>query len=296
VTLDATLAARLADPGLAGTPVGGYVAPVVEVTDATADGVAVRRYSPVAPAVASPVTLVWVHGGGFGAGDLDMPESDVVAREIVARAGVRVVAVGYRLAVDGVRFPAPLDDVVAATRAVLAPAGDAPVVLGGTSAGGNLALATALRLRDEAGAGSLAGLVLAYPYLHVVNPPLSADLAERMAPLPEHERFTTESVRAMVENYLGPLADSPPRYAYPGDDPDLGRLPRTLVIGAEYDDLLSSALAGAASLRAAGVDVEEHFEPGVLHGHLNTPGLPGALRTLDRIVAWLPVAPARPAA
>jgi acetyl esterase len=282
MALDPWLARQLADgPSIAA--VGDYVAPSVPTRDASVPGphgpVRVRHYGGE-----SPLTVVWLHGGGFGAGDIDMPEGDVVARELVARTGVAVVSVDYRLAVGGVRFPVPLDDVVAAVLSV-----SGPVVLGGTSAGGNLALAAALRLRDS-GAPPLAGLVLAYPYLHVVNPPAPRSLAARMEPLPLRVRFTPASVRAMVDNYLGPLADTPPRYAYPGDDKDLSGMPRTLVIGAEYDDLLTSAVAGAAALRAAGVTVEEHFEPGVLHGHLNVPGLPGALRTLDRIGAWLTTA------
>jgi acetyl esterase len=258
-------------------PLPGYATPSCVVADDRIAGVPVRRYGH-----ATSATLVWLHGGGFSAGDLDMPESDVAARELVHRAGVAVVAVDYRLAA----FPAGLDDV----SAVLASLGGT-VVLGGTSAGANLALAAALRRRDD-GAEPLAGLVLAYPYLHVTHPASPPGLDERMAPLPGSARFGEEKMRGMASFYLGPLADDPPRYAYPGTDGDYAGLPRTLVIGAEYDDLLSSAVAAADGMRAAGVDVEEHLEPGVPHGHLNTPGLPGALRTLDvvaRLIRSLPV-------
>jgi acetyl esterase/lipase len=63
--------------------------------------------------------LVWAHGGGFVAGDLDMPEADWVARTLAER-GVTVVSVDYRLAGDGCRYPAPSDDVLAAWRWTLA--------------------------------------------------------------------------------------------------------------------------------------------------------------------------------
>jgi acetyl esterase len=271
VTLDATLAARLASGGSMAAPLPGYTAPSCVVDDSVIAGVPVRRYG------ASGPTLVWLHGGGFSAGDLDMPEADVVARELVSRAGVSVVSVDYRLAA----FPSGLDDVVAVVRSI-----DGPTLLGGTSAGGNLALAAALRLRDE-GHRPLAGLVLAYPYLHLVNPPASADLAERMAPLPETVRFPPPTMREMAGFYLGARAAEPPRYAYPGSHGDLAGLPPTLVIGAEYDDLLPSAIDVAERLRAAGVPVSEHREPGVLHGHLNTPGLPGALRSLAAVARFL---------
>ena len=58
--------------------------------------------------------LVWAHGGGFLGGDLDMREADWTAREVCARAGAVVVSVDYRLAVDGVCYPVPHDDTVAA--------------------------------------------------------------------------------------------------------------------------------------------------------------------------------------
>ncbi len=60
--------------------------------------------------------LVWLHGGAFVGGDLDMPEADWVARQICDRAGAVVVSVDYRLAVGGVTYPVPHDDVVAAVR------------------------------------------------------------------------------------------------------------------------------------------------------------------------------------
>jgi len=244
---------------------------------ATVAGVPVRTYGNAGP------TLVWMHGGGFAAGDLDMPEADVVARELVERADVTVVSVGYRLA----PYPAGLDDVVAVASFVSRDSG--PVAIGGTSAGGNLALAAALRLRD---AGTpLSGLVLAYPYLHRVNPPAPPGLEQRVAALPESARFPPAKMTAMAEFYLGPLADDPPAYAYPGsaspDAIDFAGLPPTLVIGAGNDDLLPSALDAAARLAAAAVPVTEYLEPGVQHGHLNTEGLPGALRTLDEIARFL---------
>ena len=73
--------------------------------------VPVRTYR---PAGAAGATLLWVHGGGFRHGDLDMPEAHLVSAELASRAGAYVVSVGYRLAVDGVRYPVPLDDVFAA--------------------------------------------------------------------------------------------------------------------------------------------------------------------------------------
>ena len=52
----------------------------------------------------------------FPGGDLDMREADWTAREVCARADAVVVSVDYRLAVDGVSYPVPHDDTVAAVR------------------------------------------------------------------------------------------------------------------------------------------------------------------------------------
>ena len=252
-------------------------------TASTIAGVPVRSYGSGAR------TLVWMHGGGFMAGDLDMPEADVVARELVERAGVGVVSVGYRLAA----YPAGLDDVVAVASFISRESG--PVVLGGTSAGGNLALAAALRLRD---AGTpTAGLVLAYPYLHRHNPPAPPGLEERMAAVPESARFPPAKMTAMATFYLGALADDPPAYAYPGSADaasiDFAGLPPTLVIGAGDDDLLPSALDAAERLRAAAVPVTEYFEPDVRHGHLNTADGPGTAATLGAIARFVSALPTR---
>ena len=114
--------------------------------------------------------LVWVHGGAFIGGHLDMPESNWVALELAAR-GIPVLAIDYVKCLGDVHFPAPSDDVLAAWRfarsgaAELLGVGSNALLLGGASAGGNLAAGAAARLRD-AGEFVPAGLVLVYPALH----------------------------------------------------------------------------------------------------------------------------------
>ena len=87
------------------------------ITDHLVNGsLRVRIYEPVGVVSAG---LVWAHGGGFAAGDLDMPEADWVARQIAAR-GIAVVSVDYSLApsagVVGVHFPVAADEVASAFR------------------------------------------------------------------------------------------------------------------------------------------------------------------------------------
>ena len=147
--------------------------PDVATRDLTVDGphgpVPVRVYEPATGGADRPA-LLWLHGGAFMFGDLDMPEADLTAREICTRAGAVVVSVDYRLAVGGVHHPVPLDDCVAATRWLRDSAADLGVDpdrihVGGASAGGNLATALTLRLRDEDD-WQPASLVAIYPVLH----------------------------------------------------------------------------------------------------------------------------------
>ena len=72
----------------------------------------------------------------------------------------------------------------------------------------------------------------------------------------------------------------------PGDELVEG-LPPTLVITCEFDDIRASGEVFAASLVAAGVPTTLRCEPGMLHGHLNVPGLPGAIATIDAMVVHL---------
>ena len=108
--------------------------------------------------------LVFFHGSGFVLCSLDT--HDGMCRNLCAGAGCVVVSVDYRLAPEH-KFPAPLDDCVFATRWAIQHADELSadggrVVLAGDSAGGNLAAATALRLRDEGGP-VLQGQLLIYP-------------------------------------------------------------------------------------------------------------------------------------
>ena len=244
------------------------------------------------PAGAPEAAFVWVHGGGFAAGDLDMPESDAVARALAAR-GVLVVAVGYRLAGPDVRYPVPSDDVLAAWRWGLAhalEAGVAPdrVQLGGASAGGNLVAGAVLRLIAEGGPVP-AAVVLAYPTLHVVPPAASAAATAALEQLPEAERWPPADVEAMYRGFLGGDPSAAPGPAVPGTA-DLAGFPPAFVLTSEADGLRGSADEFAHRLAAQGTPVLSVCEPGTRHGHLNEPG-PAFDASLRRIARWLRDAP-----
>jgi acetyl esterase/lipase len=270
---------------------GSYVPPAALTEDLDLPGphgpVRVRVYRPGAAGAARPL-LVWCHGGGFLGGDLDMPEADATARELAARAGAVVLSVDYRLAVQGVHYPVPLDDVHAAyvwavEHADQLGAGTAAVI-GGGSAGANLAAGVAVRLRDEG--APPAGVMLLYPIGHPVLPPASPELAAKLDRLSSAHTFTAEAVKPVVENYLGAPDSEASPYAMAGIA-DLQGYPPTLIINCEYDGLRASGEAFAAALEAVGTPVTQLLAPDVLHGHINSPWLPQAQQSYADMAQWL---------
>lgn len=267
-------------------------APDVPTRDLTVDGphgpVPVRLYG----AGSGGPAFVWIHGGAFMFGDLDMPEADRTAREVCARSGALVVSVDYRLAVGGVHHPVPLDDCVAVARWVRDTAAElgidpGRISLGGGSAGGNLAVAAALRLRDEDGWQPLA-LVPVYPVLHDVLPEPTPEVAAALGEIPAALRFTPQGTAGINANYLGGQpADG---YAFPALA-DLAGLAPTLLVTAEYDDLRSTGESFVVLLQQAGVDVRHVQADGMLHGFLN---LSAELAPVDEVLDLMSAAVAAP--
>lgn len=281
--LDAEQAARMAafeeDPGPWSLPEG------IDVVAETASGphgpVPLRVYSPAAPERA----LLWVHGGGFAAGSVDMRESHVVAAELADRARARVVSVDYRLAGPDVRYPVPLDDVHAAWRHLRSTqAGSTPVAIGGASAGPPWPRRGPPRARcRRAAAGARApGL----PFAHFPNPAVDDAIAAELRELPPVLRFPPSSIEGMVRTYLGRISDLPVE-ALPGSAPLAGLPPVTVLVN-EYDELRGSAELLLRQLAEAGVAVTGHLAAGMPHGHLNrTPALPEVDRSLHLFAAQL---------
>jgi acetyl esterase len=274
-----SLQAAMADPEM-DRRVREFMAPPVDpaadvpTRDLTVDGphgpIPVRVYGD--PAGSGRPALLWMHGGAFMMGDLDMGEADRTGREVCARAGAVVVSVDYRLAVGGVHHPVPLDDVVATARWLRDSAAELGVdpdrlTIGGASAGGNLATAAVLRLRDEDG-WLPAGLIPVYPVLHSQLPAPSAELEARLAEVPPMLSFTPEATAGINMNYLGGPLGTADGYAFPALADVTGLCP-TLLINAEYDDLRASGEAFTVQLTEAGVPVRQWLAVGMLHGFLN---------------------------
>lgn len=268
--------------------------PVVEVRDDVAPGphgpVPVRVYEPPAGERTARPCLIWAHGGGFLGGDLEMREADWTAREVCVRAGAVVVSVDYRLAVDGVSYPVPHDDTVAAIcwvrdNADVLGIDTGRISIGGASAGANLTAGAVLKLRDRDG-WLPRTLLFVYGVAHPVVPPPSPSLSAALSELPAilapkagpRDDFLTV-------NYLGGPLSSADGYAMPALA-DLDGLCPVLVLNAEYDGLRASGEAFAAALAVAGIDVHQVTARGLLHGFLNQPAdLEPVGQCLDLIAA-----------
>lgn len=246
-----------------------------------------RVYDPQDP---SGVALVWIHGGAFIAGDLDMPESNWIALELASR-GISVLALDYSKALNGVHHPVPNDEASAAWLAAASAESNVwaqqprAIHLGGASAGANLSAGVALRMLAE-GKTLPASLISIYPVMHDVVPPASPEAAAAADTLRPDQRFSPGFMRVINDNYVGNSDPLAVPVAFPADGAVEG-MPPVLLINAEADDLRPSGEAFAAQLKAAGVPVSLSFEPGTAHGYLNEPGHPGALETLNAMRDWM---------
>ncbi len=243
----------------------GPPVPVAEVRDVLLPGDAgllpARVYHP-APGQARPVVL-YLHGGGWTLGGLK--PADRPCRTLAAASGCVVVSLAYRLAPE-TKFPGPLLDCVAAARALVADRAsvggdpDPGLVLLGDSAGGNLAAATALALRDLPGAVS--AQVLLYPCLHPArDTPFASYRRQAEGPL-----MTAREMGWFWDHYLRTPADGLDPRAAPLLADDLSGLPATTIVTAELDPLRDEALRYAERLVEAGVPVTSTTYAGAAHG------------------------------
>jgi acetyl esterase len=290
-----------ADPGwqaMTSTPVAETRAAIRAVTPVTGEPamdhvedfvvpvaggkITVRLYRP-GPKV--PAIIVWAHGGGFALGSID--EIDNFARALAAESGCALVSVEYRLAPEH-RFPVAVDDMLTAVEWVAAHtreiAGtEVPLIVGGDSAGANLATVVTRKLH-AAGTLAVAANVLAYP---CTDSPNAESLLRFEAPF-----LGLEQISWFLEQYLpDATAWTHPDFA-PLHANNLGVLPPTLIVTAEHDILTEQAEAYGERLRDEGVAVRCSRYPGMIHGFLTMdaffPGAAGAaMREIGEFVGGI---------
>jgi len=230
------------------------------------------------PAVEEPPAIVFYHGGGWTLGTLD--SADDICRELAARSGALVASVDYRLAPEH-PFPAAVDDAMAALEWVSTHAGALgadPGRLGvaGTSAGGNLAAATALRARDRE--VDLDGQFLLYP---IADHGFETDSYREHADSPLLSRA---DMRWFWDQYLRSPVDAANPCASVLRAPDLSGVAPATVLTAGFDVLREEGVAYADRLDDAGVPTTHRHYPGLTHGFLSmTDDVEAADGAMDRL-------------
>ncbi|MEV6288191.1 alpha/beta hydrolase [Kribbella sp. NPDC051770] len=257
--------------------VGGEVEPVHSVEDVFVDslGLPLRIYR---PAGEGPMpTLVYFFGGGWTLGSIET--ADGICRRLVNAAGCQVITVGYRLAPEH-PFPTAVHDCHRATVWIAAAPFVGSVVVGGDSAGGNLAAAVTLLARDNGPA--LAGQLLVYP-----NTLYGSDTASMRAG-DDPYLFNRTSVNWYWQHYLSDPAQGADPLASPMLAPSHAGLPPALVITAEYDPLRDEGEFYAEKLYAAGVPTTLSRYDGMVHGFFAMSGaLDGGKRAIAEAAEWL---------
>ena len=216
---------------------------------------------------------VYCHGGGWVIGDLDTHDGH--CRETCRSAQCLVLSVDYRLAPEH-PFPAALDDAYAAVCWAgehAAELGGDPrrLSVGGDSAGGNLAAATAQRIRDQGGP-ALCFQLLIYP---VTDANFETGSYRSNA---EGYMLTRNGMAWFWDNYCTDPAQRRSPYASPLQAQSLAGLPPALVVTAEYDPLRDEGEAYARALHEAGVPVELQRYDGMIHGFVGMAALIPAAR------------------
>jgi acetyl esterase/lipase len=246
----------------------------VAVEEITVGGVRAERLVP--PGADPTRALLYLHGGGYALGSAKAyrPFTARVAHEF----GGPTVVINYRLAPEH-PFPAGLEDAVAAIRALSAERGGEQLVLCGDSAGGGLALAAMISLRDQ-GHPLPAAAALLSPWVDLDGAAEPNAMRAALDPI-----ITPEAVTNLGSMYVGqgdkknPLVS--PTYA------NLTGLPPLLVhMGTrelQYDD----ALAFVEKARGAGVSVDLQIWDEMLHVFQLFPVLPESRRALAGIAAFL---------
>lgn len=230
----------------------GRLADKVEVMDLGT----LRRFVPK-PADRSAV-IIYVHGGGWVNGD-GVTHGGIMT-DLAGLTGYEVLGPEYPLAPEN-PYPAGLDHVMQLIDDTIAAKPHAKIILGGDSAGANLALAAAVRLRDAGRGDVIKAMLLWY------------GCYRRAFDTPAHKAFgagdhglTTEAMDRMWDWYLADHAD--PKY---GDltKADLHDLPPAYLCEAELDCLASDTKWLAAEMAQAGVPFTYTQFKNVPHGFIH---------------------------
>ena len=229
---------------------------------ASAPDITARLYTPKNRTDSHP-GMLWIHGGGYILGDLDVDDHNL--RQMCANTGCVILSTNYRLAPED-PFPAPVEDCYTSLKWLVENSGKlgvdkSRIAIGGGSAGGGLAAGLAIMTRDR-GEIEIKFQLLMYPMIDDRNiTPSSHTVTDPRTWDREKNIFAWKA-------YLGNSAEdgnvSP--YAAAARAEDLAGLPPAYIAVGELDLFLDEDIEYAQRLLQAGVPTELHVYPGATHG------------------------------
>lgn len=230
------------------------------------------RVRVLVPEGESRSVIVYFHGGGWVIGDIDL-QYDHLGRHLANLTDSTVVLVNYRKAPEH-RFPTALQDswiglCWAAAHSAEFAAPEAPLIVAGDSAGGNIAAVMARWARDRQGPR--------IDYQALVYPVTDCDFDRPSYVAPENQLMLSRDTMIWFWGHYLPDAGA---RAHPDASPlrasSLAGLAPALVYVAEYDPLHDEGVAYAAALAEAGVSVTLEEAAGQMHGYFQMANiLPG---------------------
>lgn len=239
-----------------------------------------RLYTPPAPQHSVPAPgFVFFHGGGMVAGSIET--HDRIAAALAQASGCRLISVEYRLAPEH-KFPAAVEDAIAATQFVLANAASlgidpARLVVGGDSAGATLAAVVCQHALQNAWP-DLAAQCLICPVLDF------EETSPSRKEFAENHLIDRVTLQADLADYLPKDADLADPRISPLRALHVAGLPPAIIHTAEYDPMRDEGNAYARKLLAAGVAVEHICHEGMIHNfHAMGAVLPQARLVLSQI-------------
>lgn len=275
---DKTIAERRAGY-IASTVLAGETEQRVDVKDITLEGMQLRVVSPLSSSGNLPA-VIYYHGGCFVSGGFDTHDNQL--RQLAFYSGCRIIAVRYRLAPEHV-YPAAHDDAERAARLIAQHADTleinaARITLAGDSAGGHLALVTALRLKASSN-WQPSQLLLIYPMLDATAHFESYTRNGLDYVITREMLLTGYDTCLTTCNRLHPEAS-------PLWRDDFAGLPPVHIVTAEFDPLCDEGEALFARLTEQGVSCSCQRWLGVIHGFFQLGGISQSARDLMRDVAW----------
>lgn len=239
-------------------------------SDERVGAVGVRRYLP--PTTTPEATIVYVHGGGWIAGDV--ATHDGICRWLCQEGNATVVSVDYEQPPEAA-YPTAVTQVAAVLAELSQEELSLPLTIAGDSSGAHIVVEAVSEHRRQSASRPVHRMLLIQP---AADPLMTSESWKQLG---SGYFLTTESMRWYWDTYL-------PHTGQALWEHDLADMPQTRIIVSEFDPSRDEGLALASHLARAGVPVEVDDLPGTLHGCLTMPAaFPSLHPILSSSARWL---------